>query len=77
MIFSRDLIESPEVDAKAEGAVLLLDKEDRCTVRRVRGADETVAQVLVQELSEGRHLRFKKRICHGACKRRVGEVLEG
>ena len=31
-------------------------------MRRVRGADETVAQVLVQELSEGRHLRFGKRI---------------
>jgi len=62
MIFFRDLIESPEVDAKAEGAVLLLDEEDRHAVQRVRGADETVAQVLVQELSEGRHLRFGKQI---------------
>jgi len=42
-------------------AILLLGEEDRRTVRRVRGADETIAQVLVQ-LLEGRHLCFGKRI---------------
>jgi len=62
MIFFRDLIEFPEVDAKVEGAILLLDEEDRRTMWRVWGADETIVQVLVQELSEGRHLRFGKRI---------------
>jgi len=40
--------------------VLLLD--DRHAVRRVRGADETVVRVLIQELLEGRHLRFGKQI---------------
>ena len=43
MIFFRDLIESPEVDAKAEGAVLLLDEEDRHCAKSSRGRQNCCA----------------------------------
>ena len=61
-ILLSDLIEASEVYAESEGAIPFLDKQDRCTVRRPRWANEARSQVLVEELSECLGLGFQKRI---------------
>ena len=41
-IFFCDLVESSELDAKAEGTILFVDEEDWSSMSRGRGMDETI-----------------------------------
>ena len=57
-ILAGDAIETSEVHAKTEGAVLFANKEDRSAVGRRGGTDETSAEILVDELLKRLHFRM-------------------
>jgi hypothetical protein len=47
-----NFVQPTVVDTKAETAVLLPNEENRSSVRRIRGADKSDADVLLNEVSE-------------------------
>ena len=40
-VFDGDLVESTEINAESKTTIFLLDKEDRCSMRRTRRADHS------------------------------------
>ena len=55
-----DFIESSVVNTMAEGAILLLDKQDWGCSRGLRVPDEALGKVLIKVLTEGLELRFSQ-----------------
>jgi hypothetical protein len=59
-IFFRDFVESPIINAEAEGTILLFYKKDGSPMQRVGRADEFCPKIFIQKLSEGLHLGLGK-----------------
>src|SRR5882724_5616266 len=49
LILARDFVEVSEVDAKPQSTILFLGEEDGCASWRLRCADETFAEHIIQE----------------------------
>ena len=58
-IFLCDFVETMEIDAEAEGAILFTDEKDRGAVWRGGGLDKITGQMFVNEFMEG--LKFSLR----------------
>ena len=59
VVFLGDAIESPEIHTEAQRSILLLDEEDRSSMRRCGLADKSSGEVLVDELAE--RVEFSRR----------------
>jgi hypothetical protein len=55
-VFLRDLVEPVVVHAQSEASIFFPHEEDRRSVRRVGGSDETAPNVVFNEGSEGTQL---------------------
>ena len=58
-IFLQDFVEATEINTEAEGAILLMDEENRGTVWRGGGSDKTDGQMFINEFTES--LKFSLR----------------
>jgi hypothetical protein len=68
-ILASDAVKTSEVDAKPKFAGFLFDKQNRSAVRRRRLFNETVVDILVEELAQGLQLQLGKGI-NGTVRRR-------
>ena len=64
LVFFIDFVESFKVNTKSERSILLPNKEDRSSIRRVGWMDKTNPKMFVDELLEGGEFRLRERV-HG------------
>ena len=62
MVLFDDLVESTEIYTETERIVLLLDEEDRSSIRRSRLLNEFGSEIFVNELLESRKLSQRQRV---------------
>ena len=55
-VLPSDLVETTVINTKPKGAILLANKKDRSTMRKLRGTNEIDVDVLVDKISEGTEL---------------------